>query len=174
MNQPILYLMFGYPGAGKTTVAAIIAEYTKAVHLSSDAIRLELFPHPTYSQAEHTAVYTTLNERTEALLRQGKDVIYDANLNRHTHRAEKYALARQANARAVLIWVQTSKEIARERAVMRGHHHLVPADETFESMFERITSAIEEPGSNEAVFKLDGTHVNAESIERLLAVIRKT
>src|SRR5215207_7043841 len=101
--MPTLYLMFGYPGAGKTTTAEAIATLTGAVHLSSDKVRLELFPRPAFSQAEHDALYKTLNLRTEELLRQGKDVVYDANLNRYQHRKEKYDICQQTGATPKLL-----------------------------------------------------------------------
>ena len=34
MQKPTLFMMFGYPGAGKTTTAEIINELTGAEHLS--------------------------------------------------------------------------------------------------------------------------------------------
>jgi predicted kinase len=168
MSTPMLFLMFGYPGAGKTTVANMVAKITGAVHLSSDLIRLELFPQPTYSQAEHDAVYTELNKRAQDLLQAGKSVIYDANLNRYSHRAEKYDMCERTSARPIVLWVQTSRELARNRAVMRGHHHLVPKDETFETMFDRVSSVIEEPRAEEPVRIVDGTHVDESSVATLL------
>jgi predicted kinase len=168
MDKPRLYLMLGYPGAGKTSVAKIIEKLTGAVRLSSDDLRLQLFPHPTYSQDEHDAVYKELDRRTEALLQEGKGVIYDANLNRYIHRIEKYVIAERTNARAVLVWVQVPRDLARERAVLRGHHHLVPKDETFESMFDRVSSIIEEPREDERAYTLDGTEVDDQSVQKLL------
>ncbi len=166
-----LFLMFGYPGAGKTSTAQLIHELAGAEHLSSDTLRLELFPSPTYTQAEHDAVYNELDKRAEALLKQGKSVIYDANLNRYQHRLEKYQMCERTDAKPVLLWVQAPKELARERAVMRGHHHLVPKDETFESMFDRVTNVIEEPREDEPLYAIDGTHLDknavAEIIDRL-------
>jgi predicted kinase len=168
MGQPTLFLMLGYPGAGKTTTAKLVSQLSGAVHLSSDSIRLELFPSPTYSQAEHDTVYQTLDERTRQHLLQGRSVIYDGNLNRYTHRAEKYTLSQQAGARPVVLWVQTPKELARTRAVLRGHHHLVPQDETFESMFDRVAGAIEEPRTDEPVHALDGTSVTQGTVGKVL------
>lgn len=171
MNQPTLFMMFGYPGAGKTTTAKIIHELTGAEHLASDVIRLEMFPKPTYNQAEHDALYAELDKRTEELLKAGKSVIYDANLNRYVHRLEKYALCDRTKARAILLWVQAPKDLARERAVLRGHHHLVPQDETFESMFDRVSNTLEEPREDEPLYTLDGTtldkNVVAEILDRL-------
>lgn len=171
MNQPTLFMMFGYPGAGKTTTAKIIRKITGAEHLSSDVLRLELFPKPTYTQEEHDAVYSELNKRTEDLLKQGKSVIYDANLNRYNHRLEKYLMCERTGAKAVLVWIQAPRELARERAVMRGHHHLVPKDETFESMFDRVTSVIEEPEEDEPLYTLDGSHLDEHAVSEILARI---
>jgi predicted kinase len=162
-------MMFGYPGAGKTSVAKVIHQLSGAVHLSSDDLRLELFPHPTYDQAEHNAVYAELNKRSEELLKQGKSVVYDANLNPYQHRTEKYEMCERTGARAVLLWVQAARDLARQRAVMRGHHHLVPQDETFESMFDRVTSIIEEPREDEPLYTIDGTDLKKSDVADILA-----
>jgi predicted kinase len=171
MKTPTLYLMFGYPGAGKTTAAKLIHEVTGASRLSSDELRLELFPHPTYSENEHQAVYQTLDEQVEKLLRQGKDVIYDANLNRRAHRDEKYTICRHTNAKAVLVWVKAPRDLSKERAIIRGHSHLVPADETFESMFERVADTLEPPTEDEPVHGIDGTKLNRENIDQFLKTL---
>lgn len=168
MTQPILFMMFGYPGAGKTTTAKVIEKVTGATRLSSDELRLELFPSPTYAQEEHDAVYAELNKRAEELLNGGKSVIYDANLNRYQHRLEKYELAGRTHAKPVLFWIQAPRELARERAVMRGHHHLVPKDETFETMFDRVTGVIEEPQEDEPVYTIDGTNLDENAISEIL------
>lgn len=162
-------MMFGYPGAGKTTTAKIINDLTGAEHLSSDVLRLELFPNPTYTQEEHDAVYAELDKRAEELLRQGKSVIYDANLNRYKHRLEKYEMCERTKSRPILFWVQAERELARDRAVLRGHHHLVPKDETFESMFDRVTSVIEEPQEDEPLYIVDGTRLHKHDVAEILA-----
>lgn len=169
MNRPILFMMFGYPGAGKTTAARVIHELTGAEHLSSDALRLELFPNPTYSQEEHDTVYAELNKRTEELLRQGRSVVYDANLNRYVHRLEKYELSERTGAKPVLLWVQAPKDLARQRAVMRGHQHLVPKDETFESMFDRVTNIIEEPREDEPVYTVSGNPLDKSAVAEIIS-----
>lgn len=162
--------MLGYPGAGKTTVAAMISELTDATHLSSDTMRLQLFKKPQFTPAEHTALYKAIDGRTEALLKSGKDVIYDANLNRHMHRQEKYAICRRSGAKPVLVWVQTAKGLAKERATHDARMHLAPKGETLEQMFERIAHVIEEPAADEPYVAIDGTHVSPADVAKKLGL----
>lgn len=168
--QPTLYLMMGYPGAGKTTIAQMIAEQTGAVLLSSDLVRMELFPNPTFSQDEHDQLYATLDQKTEALLKAGQSVIYDANLNRYQHRKEKYEICAKVGAKPVLVWVRIAKDIAKERAVHDSRSHLVPQDETPEDMFDRIAHIIEEPHQDEPTVQIVGQDVTPEIIKATLSI----
>lgn len=163
-----LYLMLGYPGAGKTTTAKVIHELTGAEHISSDAMRLKLFPQPSFSQMEHDQLYRHIDKEVERLLGEGKDVIYDANLNRFRHRKEKYDMCERTGATPVLIWVQTPKELAKSRAIHQSRAHLIPHNETPVSMFERIARVIEEPHPTEAYISVDGTKVTPEYIANKL------
>ena len=168
MSQPILYLMFGYPGAGKTTTAKIIEQITGAVRLSSDEVRLELFPNPVFSEEEHAELYAELNKRTEDLLRAGTSVIYDANLNRYEHRAEKYNICHQTGAKAQLIWLHTARELAKSRAIKNSRSHLWPRAEQPESMFDRIANVVELPTQSETPIELDGTKITLKYVTEAL------
>ena len=167
-NMATLYMMFGYPGAGKTTAAEAIANLTGAVHLSSDKVRLELFPEPHFTQTEHDALYRTLDLRAEELLHAGKDVIYDANLNRYQHRKDKYDICQRTSATPKLLWVQAERDIAKERSLHDSRQHLWPPDETPSSLFDRVADVIEEPGPAEPYIAVDGTKVTKEYIQNLL------
>jgi predicted kinase len=163
-----LYLLFGYPGAGKTTTAKIIEGLTGATRLSSDEVRLQLFPNPQFTAQEHAEVYTYLNSKCRRLLTEGKSVIYDANLNRRAHRQEKYDIAKGLNAETVLFWIKTPRKLAKERAVGLERSHFVPQHETANEMFERIAGVIEPPDTTEATITLDGTHISQEEIKDAL------
>jgi len=168
-RYPKLYMLLGYPGAGKTTTSTFIQEITGAVHLNSDTVRLELFPHPTFTQKEHDALYKELNTRTKKLLKQGKDVIYDANLNRRKHRQEKYDLCQEVGAQPLLLWVRTAKPLAKQRRVADAEsHHLVPTHEDPSSMFDRLVGVFEEPTTDEPYIQVDGTKVTRDYIRQLL------
>ncbi len=173
MAKPTLYLMLGYPGAGKTTISEYIYKYTGAVHLNSDQFRLRMFKNPLgISETEHENIYRLLDHITERTLKSGKSVIYDANLNRYTHRKEKYDIAKRAKAKVKLIWVKTSLEEARRRATISAEQH--PDHRPFGNMdpkvFERLTAQIEIPKKEEKAIEIEGNSIKPEMIKQALGL----
>lgn len=167
MSQPVLYLLMGLPGAGKTTVANHLEALTGAVRLTSDEVRFKLWRKPRLTEDEHQALYRHLNSTTKSLLQQGKSVIYDANLNRLCHRQEKYDLARKLGVSTQLFWVRTPRLIARKRRIdAREHHHLVPKHETPSKMFDRVAQLIESPRYDEPYTELDGTKLTEQCVQQ--------
>ncbi|MGZ6004681.1 MAG: AAA family ATPase [Candidatus Saccharimonadales bacterium] len=163
-----LFMMLGYPGAGKTTAAESVAMLTGAVHLASDRIRLELFPEPRFTPEEHQQVYATIDARTKQLLEEGKSVIYDANLNRRQHRQDKYEICRQTGARPVLLWVQAPRQLAKDRATDFSRQVLWPSHETADELFERIANLIQVPDKTEPFVAISGTDISRDYIKRVL------
>jgi len=163
--------MLGYPGAGKTTAAESIARTTGAVHVSSDQVRRTLFPQSTFTQAEHDQLYNELDAQLDTLLRSGKSVVFDANLNRRQHRLEKYQLAKSVGAEPKLIWVKTPAELAKHRRVShQPQPDLTPQDETPEKMFDRIAGLFEAPDDSESYIVLDGTKISDQYVKQQLAL----
>lgn len=161
----------GLPGAGKTTVAKIVEEITGAIRLSSDEARVMIWDSPEFTEGEHLQLYEYLDDQTTHLLKAGKSVIYDANLNRFEHRQEKYHLAQGLGVEVKLLWVKTPHEVAKNRRVEDAHHHhLVTKNEDPESMFERIASVIEEPQTDEPCIKLDGTKITHAYVREKLDI----
>lgn len=169
MSTPTLYLMLGYPGAGKTSVAEKIAQASGAVHLNSDWFRLHMYKNPTFSQEEHDSLYGNLDYLCELILSTGKSVIYDANLNRFEHRKEKYDIADKIGAKVKLVFVNTDKDIAKQRATVEADKN--PAHRPFGNMasktFERLTSEIELPRPSEPTIKIDGGKFTDDEIKTI-------
>ena len=168
MNPPTLHMLVGLPGSGKTTFAQQIQSATGAVRLTSDDFRLLLFPRPSFSQQEHDDLYEILNHNLVHLLESGRDVIYDANLNRHEHRAEKYAIAAAHNAQVVLWWLTTPDTLSKERRIASQNHTLVPSGETPERMFDRVTRVFEPPNEAENPIVFDGSTITAARVQEAL------
>ncbi len=161
--------MLGYPGAGKTTTAKVIQKLTGFEILSSDEVRAQLFPNSQFTKAEHDELYKVINDKAQQLLSDGKSVIYDANLNRYAHRQEKYDFCETHSVKPVLIWVQTDKDIAKQRAAHESREHLWPPNETPEAMFDRIANILEPPRPDEPHIKIDGTKVSDDYVQSQLS-----
>ncbi len=167
-QKPTLHLLMGLPGAGKTTLARALQQATGAARITSDEYRLNLFPEPTFSQAEHDNLYAMIDHNVEHLLQSGQSVIYDANLNRLEHRREKYKIAEKYDADVRLWWVKTDKELAKQRRTQEQDELLLPEDETSEQLFERIAETIEAPQPDEAYTEVTGQNITPNSIQQYL------
>lgn len=168
--QPTLYLLVGYPGAGKTFVAKIITAYTGGVHLWADRERHNMFAEPSHSQAENKQLYDHLNTLTGQLLSEGKTVIFDANFNFYADREHLRQIASDNHAHCQVVWVTTPLAIARQRAVYdrqlrNGYEFTLPGE-----AFDRMSTRLEPPTEAEQPIKLDGTDLNDGAITQALGI----
>lgn len=112
----MLFYTVGYPGAGKTTLAQSLSYWLRASYLRGDKIGMELFRFPTYSPQERQMVYAEMAKRAARSLAKGEHVIWDAATNSRQQREYLRKLAKQFNATAVGVWVETPVHVAKKRA----------------------------------------------------------
>ncbi len=161
--------MLGYPGAGKTTTAKIIHRLTGAVHLWGDRERRQKFGEPTYTHQENLSLYNELNKVAENLLAEGKDVIFDTNFNFYKDRQHLRDIAKKQGARTIILWLTTSKELAKERATDNAHMQdtRILGNMPVEA-FERMSHNLEPPQRDEIYVEVSGTNVSEQSVKEML------
>jgi predicted kinase len=166
-----LYLMFGLPGAGKTTTAQIISKLTGAIHLWADEQRKTRFSTPKFDAAENESIYEQLNDETAILLGQGKSVVFDTAFNHLKDRDHLRNIASQHRANTVVIWVQTPSEVARERATKDSHlqETRILGDMTHEH-FDKLKDKLEHPADYENAIVLNGTKITPEYVKTKLSL----
>lgn len=169
MTKPRLFLFVGYPGAGKTTVARLIAEATGAVHVWADYERHVMFASPTHSAEESRKLYDHLNKVAADLLSEGQSVIYDTNFNYFKDREHLRRIAAERGAETTLIWVTTDKPLAKRRATEESdNRHTRIWGNMARAVFERISGHLEPPREAEHPVKIDGRGVDLAQIKQLL------
>lgn len=171
MQRATLYLMVGYPGSGKTTTSLIIKELTGAVHIWADHERGKMFEKPTHDKAESRQLYDVLNGRVSNLLAKGKSVIFDTNFNFYKDRQYMRDIAAGHGADVKLLWVQTDKQVAKERAThithsyRNGYKVRMPGEH-----FDRMASNLEPPRADEHPILIDDAQISPEYIATKLGL----
>jgi predicted kinase len=117
--EPVLIMLSGLPGTGKSFFCRKLAERLSFLILASDTLRKVLFPDPQYSEHENKRLFPACHVLIEELLRTGIPVIFDGtNLFEH-HREYLYRAAERAGAKLILVWVEAPTEVVRERLMAR-------------------------------------------------------
>lgn len=166
----MLYLFVGYPGAGKTFIAQIIARHTDATHLWADAERHKLFDKPSHTLEESSQLYDKLNAAAAYLLANGKSVVFDTNFNFFADRQKLREIAADQGAETTIIWVTTPVELAKKRAVHGDVTRNGYDMNMTEAQFDAIVQKLEPPTKDEQFIKIDGTKLDDETVTRLLSL----
>lgn len=117
--RPVLVVVSGLPGTGKSRFARALAPRLPAAVLESDALRKRLFPQPTHGPEESVRLFAACHALAERLLRQGRSVILDATSLLERHREPLYHIADRTGAKLILVWVEAPPEVVRQRLARR-------------------------------------------------------
>ena len=116
--MPIVYLLIGLQGSGKSYWANENASRLEAEVISSDEIRNELEAKGE-KEIGNERVFAIFNQRLEKLLKAGRNVILDATHARRAWRADSLKIARQHGATVVGAWFDVPLAICRQRNASR-------------------------------------------------------
>jgi len=130
-REPLLVIMSGLSGSGKSWVAERLMAALPAIRIRSDLERKRLYRlkasesgaaainRGIYSEQASVRVYARLHRLAESLLTYGHNVILDAAPLRADDRAAAAAVARKRNCRAVTVAVSAPDTVLRERLLQR-------------------------------------------------------
>lgn len=113
--KPILIVVGGLPGTGKSYFCSKLAERLPFITLESDALRKVLFSSLTYSLQESSRLFQACHRLIEQLLRRGFSLILDATNLSERHREYFYSIADHLDVKLVLVWVEAPPQLVRER-----------------------------------------------------------
>lgn len=127
LGPPVLIIVYGLSGTGKTTLSRRIAECLGIELLSTDEVRLELFAprghdrndKRLYDPAKRQQVYEELLRRAESRLSEKLSVVLDGTFHSAKLRQQAVELARLAGAEPCLLHCQCTPEAAIERIEAR-------------------------------------------------------
>jgi len=160
-TKPLLVLLYGFPGSGKTFFARQLCELITAVHVQGDRMRSELFETPSYSKQESHVVTSLMNYMTSEFLSAGVSVIYDTNALRVSQRRALRNMAAKAGVETVLVWLQIDPESAYTRAAKRDRRKVDDryAQQLDRATFETLNAGMQNPDTTERYQVVSGKHV---------------
>ena len=159
-NKPLLILLYGFPGSGKTNFASQMTNVLDCAHVHGDRIRHELFEQPRYDEEEEAIVKQLMDYMTEEFLKAGISVIYDASMSRKADRHEMRELARKKQAKTLLVWFQIDPDAAYGRLRRRDRRKTEDkyALDYTESEFRHAASRMQHPLPTEDFVVVSGKH----------------
>ncbi len=169
-TQPLLIMLYGFPGSGKSYVARQLADQLKAAHVQGERIRNELFNNPQFDRSENDVITKLMNYMSEEFLGSGVSVIYDTNALRASQRHTLRELARHHKAQPIVIWLQIDTESAFMRTQRRDRRK---ADDKYSfpierKTFDNILGNMQNPTNAEDYVVLSGKHIFTTQLSAIL------
>ncbi|MEX2031725.1 MAG: AAA family ATPase, partial [Dehalococcoidia bacterium] len=131
-REPVLIVMCGASGTGKSLVGGVLAGRIGAAMVSTDAVRSVIaeqrglpvtmwqeYEAAAYSPEMNRDVYEEMRRRAGAHLRAGRPAILDGTHRRATDREAALAVARELGVPSILVELKVSDDAALARLVNR-------------------------------------------------------
>jgi predicted kinase len=170
--NPVLVMLTGLPGTGKSHLAHRLAEVLPFAIIESDQVRKILFPECEYSGEESQWVHRTCHAVMEKLLKKGVRVIYDATNLHERHREQVYRLANGTETKLIIVKVVTPQEVVSDR--LHSRHEAPQNDGDISdadwSVHQRMARRVDPIGRNYIV--VDTSQDLDAAITKLLRLMR--
>jgi DegV family protein with EDD domain len=113
--RPLLVLVSGLPGSGKSHFSRELCRRLPLAHLNNDALRRALFDRPTHDAAESERLFAAIHVLLERLLARNVGVVLDATNLKEAYRRPLYDIAERAGVRLIIVQTEAPPDVARER-----------------------------------------------------------
>lgn len=158
-NQPVspsIILPFGYPGAGKTTFSAKLADDISYAHINADKIIHQALSG---KQLSNKDILSLLIYMTQEFLKTGVGVVFDADLSKRSERRLLAELARRNKLKVLTVWLQIDPHTAEFRCRSRDKRtsEAKYAKKYTKESFKTAAAALQNPTDEEHVV-VSGKH----------------
>lgn len=120
VKNPVLVLVSGLPGTGKTHFSKKLSKRLPFVILESDVLRRVLNPNPNHNKPESARLFTAIHLLCERLLQEGYSLIIDATNLTEKHRRHFYDIADRLGIKLTIVYLTATEQVVKERLDKRA------------------------------------------------------
>ncbi|MDT7830058.1 ATP-binding protein [Pricia sp. S334] len=147
-------LVLGLPGSGKSYFAERLAKRLDAEYVSSDRLRKQLFPEPTYSDLEKANVYYAMLKKMQETNAQERNLVLDATFHK---KSTRQLFTKTARGKTHFIEVCADEAIIKDR--LKKSRPDSDADYQIHQLIKQQWEALEAPH-----LTLKSTNENIEAL----------
>ncbi len=172
-SRPLVLLIVGVPGAGKSHFARQFAEIFHTPLVSYDKVQNLLFSEPKFSKEEELVIANIMNNQIQELFKTQKTFIIDGAVNSRVARMEIERAAKNHDYGTLTVWIQTDHESAQHRVLSRNKrrdgdkYNIRMTEEQFKKHAQRINP----PALREQYTVISGKHTFATQAKVVLKKI---
>jgi predicted kinase len=168
MTRPRLYIVFGLPFSGKSTIVRELVRQRGCAVIDSDAINTARgvgIAGATIAPEDWAISFATARARLDAALAARESVAYEGHVWSRAQRDEFRAIASAAGADTTFIYLDVPESVVHERLLANrraAQRHDVPDD-----LFAQALALMEHPDEAERVMRYDGSEPVAAWVAKL-------
>ncbi len=170
LAKPLIVMMIGLPGSGKSFFARQFSDTFGAPLLSYDQLMSEMFFDTFGGNKEHKAVTRVISSLIEQLVKTKKTFLIDGGLQTKSDRAAIRSYAKTAGYDVLSIWVQTDVNTCLTRTVKHRNKKNgdTPSAAINEDQFRTLEKRFSTPGLQEHAIVISGKHTYAAQAKAVL------
>jgi hypothetical protein len=181
LGPPMLIMVCGLPGTGKSTIAQTISKELDLELIQTDALRKEVFgttadrsgfDEGRYRPENRQRIYEQMHSQADELLKNGQSVILDGTYLAASSRTDAARLAEQNHAEFLSVHCQCPEEIAMQRIEARAQEGNADS-QTRPEFFDRQRQAEEDDTQASSVLCVDTSSGIVEPMREIFKSLRE-